>query len=102
MDTHSWIMDKSTTESNKWNLYDTSVFICLVHSWLAEIMLLYLFRYEIMKNVMIQISSGIDESLATTVGPVCTNATNIITRYCNISVVNIHCSTWPVNLNWMA
>ena len=40
MDIHSWIMDKS-------------VYICLVDNWLAEIMLLYLFRYEIMKNVMI-------------------------------------------------
>ena len=56
MDIHSWIMDKSITESNKINLsYLTrrSVYICLVDNWLAEIMFLYLFRYEKMKNVMI-------------------------------------------------
>ena len=62
-------------QQNLWKLFDTSVFICLVDNWSAEIMLLYLFRYEIMKNVMILISSHIGESLATTV---CTNATNII------------------------
>ena len=54
MDIHSWIMDKSVTESNKINLsYLTRLFWCLVDNRLAEIMLLYLFRYEIMKNVMI-------------------------------------------------
>ena len=55
MDTHSSIMDKSINESNKITskLFDTYLYICLVDNWLAEIMLLYLFRYEIMKNVMI-------------------------------------------------
>ena len=52
MDIQSWFMD-NRIQQNLWKLFDTSVFKCLVDNWLPEITLMYLFRYEMMKNVMI-------------------------------------------------
>ena len=54
MDMQLSTVELSITESNKMYLFIyLSVFICLVDNWLAEITLLYLFRYEITKNVIL-------------------------------------------------
>ena len=48
MDIHSWIMDKSITESNQ--IYES--YLTLLFSYVSPtIRVMYLFRYEIMKNV---------------------------------------------------